>query len=76
VEQMKLLTAKEIAGLLRAKPSTVYAWAEQGILPCLKINGLLRFDEEEILGWLSACKRAEHCYNSDIQARARKGGIK
>jgi len=73
---MKLLTAKDIAVLLRAKPSTIYAWAEQGVLPCLKINGLLRFDEDEILRWLSACKRAEHCYNTSIQARARKGGLK
>jgi excisionase family DNA binding protein len=45
---MKILTVKQVAELLQAKRSTVYAWAEQGILSSIRIAGLLRFDEE---GW-------------------------
>ena len=71
---MRILTSKQVAELIQAKPSTVYAWAEQRIIPCFKLNGLLRFDEDEILQWMKACKRPELGYNGIIQARARKGG--
>jgi excisionase family DNA binding protein len=73
---MKILTAKQVATLVQAKLSTVYAWAEQGILPCIKIGGLLRFDEDEVIELIKSCKRAAPRYNVDIQARARKGGKK
>ena len=38
-----LLTVKELASHLHIKPSTLYAWAGQGRIPCLKIHGLLWF---------------------------------
>ena len=44
----KLLTVKEVSEMLCAKPATVYAWAEQGMIPHLKLNGLLRFLEDDI----------------------------
>jgi excisionase family DNA binding protein len=72
---MKLLTCKEVAELIRAKPSTVYAWAEQGFVPCFKINGLLRFDEADVIRWLQDHKKPGLCYNGKIQAREPgKGG--
>jgi excisionase family DNA binding protein len=73
---MKILTVKQVAELVQAKPSTIYAWAEQGILPSIKMAGLLRFDENEVIEFIKSCKRAAPCYNSNIQARARKGGKK
>lgn len=64
---------------MRAKPSTIYAWAEQGIIPAIKINGLLRFDEKEIIAWIESLKKeASSCYNPLTQARSpkkMKGGI-
>lgn len=72
---MKILTCKQVAELLQAKPSTIYAWAEQGLIPCFKVNGLLRFDETEIIGWLTGCKKRDLWYNGPIQTRSpRKGG--
>jgi excisionase family DNA binding protein len=47
-----LLTIKELAEQLRIKPSTLYAWAAQGKIPCRKIHGLVRFDPIEIDRWL------------------------
>jgi excisionase family DNA binding protein len=73
---MKILTVKQVSELFQAKPSTVYAWAEQRLIPSFKINGLLRFDQDEVLEWLKGCKQPEPCYNKIIQARARKGGRK
>ena len=47
-----LLTVKELASRLHIKVSTLYAWAGQGKIPCIRIHGLLRFREDEIEGWL------------------------
>lgn len=74
---MKILTVKQVAELIQAKESTIYVWAEQRIIPSLKINGLVRFDEGEILAWIKTCKQDERCYNYPIQARSpKKGGIR
>lgn len=54
--EMKLLTVKEVAAMFKAKPSTVYGWAEQRLIPSFRINGLLRFSEEAILEWLKTCQ--------------------
>ncbi len=72
---MKILTCKQVAEMLQAKTSTVYAWAEQSIIPSFKINGLLRFDEAEIMDWINKCKNGFSCYNRPIQiGSSRKGG--
>jgi nitrogen PTS system EIIA component len=71
---MQILTIKQVSEILQVKPSTLYAWAEQGRIPSFKMNGLLRFDESEILSWVKGCKKPERCYTGLIHARARKGG--
>lgn len=63
---MKLLSVKEICALIQAKPSTIYQWAELGQIPCFKINGLLRFEEKEILDWLKDQKKV---YNTGRAGR-------
>ena len=47
-----LLTIKDLAEQLRIKSSTLYAWASQGKIPCVRIHGLIRFRPEEIERWL------------------------
>jgi excisionase family DNA binding protein len=41
-----------LAERLGIKRSTLYAWAEQGTIPYLKLGRLLRFDPDEIEVWL------------------------
>ena len=48
------LTVKALSQRLQIKPSTLYAWASQGKIPCRKIHGLVRFDATEIDRWLSS----------------------
>ncbi len=52
---MSLLTVRDMAKRLRMKDKTVYTWASQGKIPCLKINGVIRFDAREIEQWLQQC---------------------
>ena len=54
---MKLVGVKEISELLTIKKSTVYQWAELGLIPCYKINGAVRFSEKEVLEWVQSCRR-------------------
>ena len=46
-----------LAERLRIKRSTLYAWAEQGTIPHLKLGRLLRFDPDEIEAWLHNHRR-------------------
>lgn len=72
---MKLLTVKELAELLKAKPSTIYLWAEQGLIPYFKLNGLLRFSEDDIVAWIGRFKKEPNeRYNSRAGSRPKKGG--
>ena len=75
-KEMKILTCKQVAEIIQAKTSTVYAWAEQGLVPSFKINGLLRFDESEVREWIENTKKHIPCYNNNIQARSPKKGGK
>ena len=73
---MKLVSIKEIAEMLGVKPSTLYQWAELGQVPCIKLNGCLRFNPADISDWIESCKKGVTSeYNPLIQIRGpRKGG--
>ena len=73
---MALIGVKELSEVLNVRASTIYQWAELGQIPCIKLNGCLRFDLEDISKWISTCKKATgSSYNSFTQARSpRKGG--
>lgn len=61
---MKLLSIKELSEIINVKASTLYQWAELRQIPCIKLNGALRFDLDDILKWVASCKReAERGYN-------------
>ena len=55
---MKLATIKEVAVFLRMKESTLYSWVGSALIPSFKINGLVRFDMEEVRLWVSDNKKA------------------
>ena len=75
IKPMKLLTVKEVSEIISAKRTTVYEWAEMGKIPCLKINGLLRFLEEDVLAWIKDCKLdSDQYYNGPAGRRPGKEG--
>lgn len=53
---MNLVTIKEISNLLKIKESTLYSWVQQQTIPFYKLNGLLRFDLDEIKKWIQKSK--------------------
>lgn len=53
---MKLITIKELSEYLKIKQSTLYAWAGSGMIPSYKLNGVLRFDKDEIEEWIKTKK--------------------
>jgi excisionase family DNA binding protein len=53
---MQIITIKAVAALLKVKEKTLYQWAESKQIPCLKINGALRFDLDDIQEWIASCK--------------------
>jgi excisionase family DNA binding protein len=46
-----LWNAVDVARFLKASRSWVYQKAEAGVLPCLRLGGLLRFDPETVRAW-------------------------
>ncbi len=55
-EEWELWTWREVARALKVSRSWIYAKAETGELPSLRIGGMLRFDPGAIRGFaLAAC---------------------
>lgn len=54
-----LLTAAEVALLLRVTTPTIYRWADDGTLPSVKVGGIVRFRREEIDAILRPSEPAE-----------------
>ena len=48
-----VLTADEVAALLRCDRKTVYSMAKRGKIPHRKVGRCVRFSRERILDWLA-----------------------
>lgn len=68
---MKILTIEEVAELLKVKKSTLYSWVSEGRIPSFKLHGLVRFDKEEIEGWVQKSRMMKK--ESTLGVRKRKG---
>ena len=54
METKELLTAAEIAVMLKLKPSTVRVWAREGLIPSLRLTPkTLRFQLDRVLAAIS-----------------------
>jgi excisionase family DNA binding protein len=53
----KLLSPENICEILGIERSTLYSWTSRGRIPFIKVNGLLRFRESELLRWLKSKER-------------------
>ena len=53
---MALVTIKALSAYLTVKESTLYSWVHNGTIPFHKLNGLIRFDLDEIHSWVKASR--------------------
>jgi excisionase family DNA binding protein len=73
---MNIVTVKELSTILKVKEGTLYQWAGLGQIPCIKLNGSLRFDLGDINKWINGCKKEpDSRYNSLTQARSPRKGV-
>ncbi|MFZ5998034.1 MAG: helix-turn-helix domain-containing protein [Nitrospirota bacterium] len=71
----KLLTIKEVSDLLAVKPKTLYSWAEQKLIPALKLNGSVRFEQAALKHWLEK-QRTEYNLHTRSRQMPQKGGVR
>lgn len=48
LQPLRLLTAHEVAEILRVGRATVYRWAEQGRLPAIRVGSTVRFNLADV----------------------------
>lgn len=53
-----LIAPEELAAGMRVARITVYQWARRGVIPHLKIEGVIRFDPADLLPWLESKRKA------------------
>lgn len=57
-EKKELLTIKEVAEILGMQPSTIYKWAQEKMLPAIKMGRTWRFRRTSINLWLAQREEA------------------
>ncbi|MGH9426446.1 MAG: helix-turn-helix domain-containing protein [Terriglobia bacterium] len=67
------LDIRQLSDYLCIKRSTLYAWAAQGKIPCLKLHGLLRFRRVDIEHWIDSCQVPA---NTGIDQQAPSPGLR
>ena len=53
-EDLHLLTAEEVARLLKVASVTAYQWARRGVLPHYHLEGAVRFKLEDIKAFVES----------------------
>ena len=53
-----LIAPEELAAGLRVARVTVYQWVRRGVIPHLRLEGVVRFDPAEVAEWLKGKHRA------------------
>jgi excisionase family DNA binding protein len=52
-----LISPEELAAALKIARVTAYQWVRRGVIPYLKIEGVVRFDPQEVQAWLESKHR-------------------
>jgi excisionase family DNA binding protein len=53
-----LIAPEELAAGMRVARVTIYAWVRRGTIPHLKLEGVVRFDPQEVQAWLESKRLA------------------
>jgi excisionase family DNA binding protein len=64
-----MLTATEVAKMLKISPKTVYRYTAEGKLPYCKFESNVRFAKREILFWIEEHKYRPHSHGRRPERR-------
>jgi excisionase family DNA binding protein len=64
-----LWDANDVARYLKVSRSWVYQRAESGLLPCLRVGGLVRFDPEAVHAFAHSEVRPSHLVRPRVKSR-------
>ena len=51
-QRASALKVNELAEMLQVTPQHIYRLASAGLIPCIRIEGAIRLDPQEVAGWL------------------------
>jgi len=71
-ELKKLIRPDELAKTLGVAQVTVYSWVRRGVIPCYKLEGVVRFDTDEISEWLKERRVPARKIHGDLITAPRK----
>lgn len=64
-----LLTAAEVAELLRVTPDYVYALSRRGVLPTVRLGRARRYRRESVLAWIAEVEASGHTGGGNMNGR-------
>jgi excisionase family DNA binding protein len=58
-ENKRLVDVKMLSAMISVKCKTLYDWSHKGLVPCVKLGRLLRFDPDEIERWIKSKRQGK-----------------
>jgi excisionase family DNA binding protein len=52
LEEVKFLTARQLAEFLRVRPQTVYRWGRRGLIPVYRVGRTNRYSKVDVMKYL------------------------
>ncbi len=69
MELESLLTANEVAKLLRLSTQTLYKMVDDGTIPAVKVGNRWRFDRTSVSSWLSMQRSNDHPNQEGVESK-------
>ena len=67
----RLMTAKQVSTLIEVKPSTIYQWVHEGLIPYVKLGKCVRFKKDELFRWIDKNHRKERVSFKSVEKALR-----
>ena len=68
----RLMTAKQVSELIEVRPSTVYQWVHEGLIPNVNIGRCVRFKKDELFRWIDKNHRRERVSFKSVERAMKK----
>lgn len=68
----RLMTARQVSELIEVRPSTIYQWVHEGLIPYVKLGKCVRFRKDELFRWIDRNHRKERVSFKSVEKVLRK----